>query len=36
VRHRLQFEGVTQFDAGEMKILNAVLDSLILKHYARR
>jgi len=33
---RLQFEAVSQFDASEKKILKALLDSLILKHQARR
>ena len=33
---RLQFEAVSQFDASEKKIVKALLDSLILKHQARR
>lgn len=33
---RLQFEAIGQFDAEEKKIVRALLDSLILKHQARR
>jgi hypothetical protein len=33
---RLQFEAVSQFDTAEKKVLKALLDSLILKHQARR
>jgi len=33
---RLQFEAIGQFDADEKKIVKALLDSLILKHQARR
>ena len=33
---RLQFEAIGQFDAEEKKIVKALLDSLILKHQARR
>jgi len=33
---RLQFEAIGQFDADETKIVKALLDSLILKHQARR
>ena len=33
---RLQFETITRFDSEEKKIVKAVLDSLILKHEAKR
>ena len=33
---RLQFEALAQFDPEEKKIAKAVLDSLILRHQARR
>ena len=33
---RLQFEAICSFDAEEKKLVKAVLDSLILKHEARR
>jgi predicted enzyme involved in methoxymalonyl-ACP biosynthesis len=33
---KLQFEAVSQFDSEEKKIAKALLDSLILKHQARR
>lgn len=33
---RLQFEALNQFDAEERKIAKALLESLILKHNARR
>jgi transcriptional regulator with XRE-family HTH domain len=33
---RLQFEAISRFDAEEKKVVKAVLDSLILKHEAKR
>jgi len=33
---KLQFEAVSQFDPDEKQIVKALLDSLILKHQARR
>lgn len=33
---RLQFETIARFDADEKKIVKALLDSLILKHEAKR
>ncbi len=33
---RLQFEAISRFDPEEKKIVRALLDSLILKHEAKR
>jgi transcriptional regulator with XRE-family HTH domain len=33
---KLQFEAISHFDTEEKKIVKAILDSLILKHQARR
>lgn len=33
---KLQFEAISRFDAEDKKIVQAVLDSLILKHEAKR
>lgn len=33
---RLQFEALSQFDEGDRKVTKGVLESLILKHNAKR